>query len=615
MYEVKNGILYDNGRPVFSLGLSYYASYHPSKYAVPPKGDRIGQLKIDIKEMKEAGFNYCRFAARGTFEDRAGEGADGIVAHFDLIDKCVEEADKNGIAAGVRLQGYTLNVSGYKNVQRIKANGEEFGTYEGFLPQTLCHEGLLVDNRDCTEFSARHFSKYQNVVNHQMYNEPDYSVDFNPAAIDAFRTWLVDRGYMTADKAKDMYPPKRRIDGADQNGYNELFFRYSTFLHERLCDFLCDMDDATKRGNPRSENFTCWVSDNSYNFAKYFRTAKSMGIIGITHYFPSQGSRVYRSSMIIDVPESAAAVNGKHAWLVEYNANTKMKPDEWERETYSAIGSGLKGISYYQWRGDYAAEGSPETNLFGLINNDRTKTQVFDRAVMVNALINSLSEKIVTTEKYRAGVAILISENVIHSLDSYSTTKADIYTDGQNFAYYELRRDGYPVDFVTAEDLKKNPLGVRVLILPATEGLSREELSDISDFAKSGGLVYSYEYCACAYKEFGGDSSLCSIYDIMKASGILPTVSFDKTDRLDAKLLKGSSHSIITLCNIHTDGLYTQDGALLTVNADYLTKKEIRSAALHTPDEITSLSFERTDTGVKITLPEIKAGGIILIEH
>ncbi|MBR2339386.1 MAG: beta-galactosidase [Clostridia bacterium] len=615
MYEVKNGILYENGKPTFALGLSYYASYHPSKYAVPPEGDRIGQLKLDIKEMREAGFNYCRFAARGIFEDRHGEGADGITAHFDLIDKCVEEADKNNIAVGVRLQGYTLNVSGYKNLQRIKADGSEFGAYEGFLPQTLCHSGILTDNRDCTEYSARHFSKYQNVVNHQMYNEPDYSVDYNPSAIEAFRKWLIDRGYATKEAAKDIYPPKKRIDGADENGYNELFFRYTMFLHERLCDFLCDMDNATKIGNPRSENYTCWVSDNGFNFPKYFRTAKSMWVIGITHYFPSQGARVYRSSMIMDVPESAAAVNGKHAWLVEYNANTKMKPDEWERETYSAIGSGLKGIAYYQWRGDYAAEGSPETNLFGLLNNDRTKTGVFDRAVEVNRLINSLSEKIVTTEKHRAGIAILVSENMQLSLDAYATVRSDLYSDGQNFAYYELRSAGYPVDFVTAEDLASNPLGVRLLILPCTEGMSDEEKGLISAFTENGGLVYSHDFTLGAYTRLNGDGTLLSVKDIVKAAKIAPTVRFDGTDRLDAKLLCGESHSIVTLCNIHTDGIYTEGGEALTVNADYLFHKQIASVSLHTPDGVTPLGFTHRGCELSITLPTIKAGGLVLIRH
>ena len=82
--------------------------------------------------MKEAGFNYCRFAARGELY-RTGKGAEGIHGTFSLIDRCIEEAKKNDIAISVRLHGYSQNVSGYENVQRIDVNGKTFGPYQSFF--------------------------------------------------------------------------------------------------------------------------------------------------------------------------------------------------------------------------------------------------------------------------------------------------------------------------------------------------------------------------------------------------------------------------------------------------------------------------------------------------
>ena len=59
MYELKNGVLYKDGKAQMCLGLSYYPSYHPKKFPVRPEDDRIGGLKQDIHDMAEAGFNLC----------------------------------------------------------------------------------------------------------------------------------------------------------------------------------------------------------------------------------------------------------------------------------------------------------------------------------------------------------------------------------------------------------------------------------------------------------------------------------------------------------------------------------------------------------------------------
>ena len=97
MYKIENGILYKNGKKVFALGESYYPSFHPSKFPVPPEGDRMGEMKKDLKMMAEAGFNHVRFAALGdTSYDAETECVD-IDSPF--VDAMIEEAEKNGLSA------------------------------------------------------------------------------------------------------------------------------------------------------------------------------------------------------------------------------------------------------------------------------------------------------------------------------------------------------------------------------------------------------------------------------------------------------------------------------------------------------------------------------------
>ena len=89
MYSMKNGILYENGRPVFCVGLSYYPSYHERKVPVPEDGDRVGEMKKDLRRMKEAGFNLVRAASIGDVKRVNGE----LEIHTEFIERLLDEAD------------------------------------------------------------------------------------------------------------------------------------------------------------------------------------------------------------------------------------------------------------------------------------------------------------------------------------------------------------------------------------------------------------------------------------------------------------------------------------------------------------------------------------------
>ena len=84
MYRVNNSILEKDGKKVYAIGQSYYPSFHEAKYPVPPHGDRIGEMKKDLKEMAEMGFNHVRFAAIGlTKLDENGK----LIIDTPLIDE------------------------------------------------------------------------------------------------------------------------------------------------------------------------------------------------------------------------------------------------------------------------------------------------------------------------------------------------------------------------------------------------------------------------------------------------------------------------------------------------------------------------------------------------
>ena len=121
MYSMKNGILYQDGKAVFCVGLSYYPSYHEKKVPVPESGDRVGEMKKDLRRMKEAGFNLVRAAAIGDVKRVNGE----IEIHTEFIDQFLDECDAGDIASMMRLQGYSMNLSGQTGFYMINAEGRE----------------------------------------------------------------------------------------------------------------------------------------------------------------------------------------------------------------------------------------------------------------------------------------------------------------------------------------------------------------------------------------------------------------------------------------------------------------------------------------------------------
>lgn len=654
MYQLKNGVLYKDGKAQMCLGLSYYPSYHPLKFPVKPEDDRIGQLKQDIQDMAEAGFNLVRFAALGDLK-RVGPGPEGIEVSFPLIDECMKATEEADIAAQVRLQGYTLNVSGHEGEGMITSEGRELGMYECFLRASLNHEGIVEDTADCTDASARHFAPFKSLVSYQIFNEPAYhwGVDYNPHSIAAYRKWLVAKGIKTEEEARELEPPRRRPQqtmdpkGGESDDYRE-WMNWRLFHYERLNEYLVQMDQVARKANPNVENMTCHMpcplTDNTMMLGEdYYRTAEGMEILAITHYIPSFGEQFYEATEVLDATESAAAIYGKHAWLLEYNARTNMPGNEWDRETYAAVGAGMKGIMYYQWRADYPFPDGPEPDEFGILFNDRSKTAAYHHAVKMNRLINEkLSDTIALAEKYRAGVAVLYSEKANALCDALEGSNRRIAL-GMKYAYRDLRKAGVPVDFVRTCDLEKNPLGVKLAVLPAAiKYYPQEELDQLKAFVLAGGVVMEcmesggfapvnldgenmrlmelpdgnggYRYDLYPVKSRGLHGYLQEhllAEELLERVGITPVYQVD-AKRLDVRMLVGESYHLACLTNIDTQERSVPAGKILTLCCGAENAKKV---TFFTPDEEVELAFEKQGDALAITLPEIRQGGFIRIDE
>ncbi len=490
MYTIQNGILHKHGKKQIALGTSYYASYHPDKYPVPPDGDRYGDMRRDVADIAAAGFNHIRTAAIG---DVRWDG-DRFALDSAFIDALVRETAADGMCSFVRLHGYSMNHRGYPDAKPLNQDGVTPEPLSGFLHDTLNHPELNADMDAATVQQAAHFAGLPEMLGFQIWNEPAYpyggdTYDYNPHAIRAYRRWLADKGYLPPEDAARAEPPARRPNRGEDPMPWALWRLFSA---ENLSAMLCRLNDRAKDGAPGTESYTCHMPPPMMESAPtlgedWFTTAEGMDILGLTQYMPFRGEAYYLSAQTLDGVESAAAVFGKRAWIIEFCCRTHMTADDYERQMISALGAGLKGINYYLWRADMAG---PEEQLGGMVWNDRTKTGKFDEAVKVNALVNRLSETLASAEKLRSGVAILYSMHAGCYFDGIS--------EGNGFSrwyartrmlYAALKKLGVTADFVRAEDLARNPLDTRLLMIPTLDGLSEAERAHIAAFAKEHAAV------------------------------------------------------------------------------------------------------------------------------
>lgn len=626
MYTVGNGFLHKDGKKLFVLGESYYPSFHPCKFPVKPEADRYGEMVKDLRMMAEAGFNHVRFAALGdvTYD----EASRAVCYHGEFVDALTREAEKNDLSVSMRLQGFSVNLRGFTDDQLMdeKGNTPNFA-WSDFVRSTLNHPGILEDNHVYARDLGAHFAEFQNVVAYQIYNEPKYPqpmaiiCDYNPLNIAAFRKWLVDGGHMTQEEAAIYEPPRGRRDQTP-----EAWALWRMFSMDTLTAFLNSCADGAKEGG-KLPTFTCLTADtfcktNPRRGVDPFGNAKGMELVGYTIYKHAWGADYYPMCLEGDTFQCAAESEGKQAWCIELDSRTYIPCDVYNKGTYATLGSGVKGIVYYQWRGDQPVPGVPYPNSCGILNYDGSKTPNFDNAVQVNKFIQSVNDLLVGAQRAREGIGLLYSPYAVALADGicnadeapYNKAYYNSYIQACQQLYASVREVGYTVTITDAEHLANG--AVKVLIVADVQLLSRDELQLVEAFQASGGKVYANiptgrptrGYCGLqeyttrekSYQERVFDPYYTA-WDLEALTGITPMVA-SLTPNVGAQVLRGEDYTLAVLT--HFSPATKETDAQLRVSVPF---QKVRFTAIdgHRPVEV---------AGNVLTIRHITDGGILILE-
>ena len=627
MYEIKDGILYKDGKKTFVLGESYYPSFHPSKYPVPPEGDRIGEMQKDLRMMAEAGFNHVRFAALGDVSYNAE--AESVDISSPFVDSMIMQAQKNDLSVSVRLQGFSVNLRGFTDSDILDAGGNlPHYAWCDFVRSCPNHAGILEDNYIYSRDLARHYSLFPNVIGAQIYNEPKYPqpdhivCDYHPHAVEAFRSWLVKHNVLTSAEAENYTPPRSRAEQSPR-----MWALWRIFSTESMQSFLANASDGVKAGSSLP-TFTCFNSDmgcktNPIRGTDAFANAKQMDVVGYTIYKHAWGAEYYPMCLDGDAFQSAAELEGKEAWCIELDSRTYIPSTLYNRGTYTTIGSGVKGIVYYQWRGDYPAVGVPFPNSCGILNYDGTKTKNFENAVAVNRWIHSVSDLLLGAQRAHEGVGLLYSAYSIAYCDALENrmehTPKDSFFNATvtyfNHLYIEMRKAGYTVTITDAEHLVQNKFGIKALVVADIDHISPEERAILEKFYDEGGEIYyaldpsfpthplprisRFDRVERTYPERVYLPPY-TVFDLPAATGLLPTAISLECD-VGVQTLCGEDYTLLVLTNISC--------ARDTVDARIRVNIPFQTATF------TAIDGEKTVEirGNEITIKGISDGGIVVL--
>ncbi|MBQ8309484.1 MAG: beta-galactosidase [Clostridia bacterium] len=624
MYRLKNGILYKNEKKTFGLGESYYPSFHPCKFPVPPEGDRIGEMKKDLAMMSKIGFNHVRFAALG--EVTLGEDGAPVV-NTPFIDAMIEEAGKNGISVSVREQGYVVNLRGFDGIEMVDwSGGRQETVWSDFIRTTLHHDGILEDNRTHAAALSRHYEAYPNVVAAQIYNEPHYPgtqmYDYHEETVKAYRKWLVEKGIFTAEEAADYQPPRGRREQGEHR-----WALWRMFARDSLTDFLNNASDGSKKGSALP-TYTCMTNDQLAKRAAYrgcdiFANAKAMDLVGYTCYYHGRGIDYYPLCLFTDLAQCAAELEGKESWCIELDSRTYIPIPLYNRTTYTVLGSGAKGIVYYQWRGDCPVPGVPHPNSCGILNYDGTKTHNFDNAANVNRYIMEMNDWLMEAHRAHDGVGLLHSDYAIYLCDARENGEQQARGANTRNSYLlehtevhkQLRQAGYNVTVTDADHLDENAFGIKVLYVPYINMLAPEEKAAVERFREKGGEVYMISYpCwdgACiGYAKYEGKvesregltlDSMCSVYDVADLTGVYPKVT-PLDPYLGVQLLESDGYHLIVLTNISV--------ARETIRARMRVELPFESVRFYAMNGEKPVQIN----GNELTVENVTDGGIIILK-
>ena len=157
------------------------------------------------------------------------------------------------------------------------------------------------------------------------------------------------------------------------------------------------------------------------------------------------------------------------------------------RWALGVLAGGVKGISFWNHRPEILLG---ELEGFGLLDSTGETTPRAAEAGRIGRALNDHAELFVSGDRVRPDIAIVVNEDLFHLFESIGDLRKH-YEYTIRGIYRSLWDQGFGIDFLNIEDLADRGERYKVIVLPMPFALSREAMTALQGYVRSGGTLVS----------------------------------------------------------------------------------------------------------------------------
>ncbi|MCD4669311.1 MAG: beta-galactosidase [Actinomycetia bacterium] len=502
-------------KDLFFYGTQFYRPPNP------PKEERME----DLENVKKLGFNIIKIFAEWNWINYK-EGLYDFEDLIEIIEKALDLEIYIDINTRIEQAPYWLAEkypdSHYVNSNKLKIELQTRGnTPTGGWPG-LCfdHPGAKLEAQNFLIQCAEVLGEYENVLIFDCWNEPHIEPSivsqssgiqeglfcYCENTIRAYREWLKDK-YKSIENLNekwvkrfrdfnDINPPRLLIDYVEMTEWRKFMtwsmadkmrWRYKS-LKDNLADEKFVMSHSSVGGI--SAGFSIYGADD-------YQLSESLDMFGLS-LFPLWGKSnildvCMHISLIRNMARKKTCINtelqGGQAHSVPSGLSRGKAPQRNDLRLWNFIdlAFGLKGIMYWQYRGEMISQEAPG---FGLVKRDGSFTERSDEA---SKLCNFMNKYPLLFNKYIPGksdIAILTIPNSYYlNFASESNEKFSIDS-FKGIHRFLLKNNIYP-EILVEEMLKEKISEYKVIFLTLPMVLNGEVSGLLKEFVEKGGILIS----------------------------------------------------------------------------------------------------------------------------
>jgi len=534
--------------------------FYGTQFYRPPNPPANQRMK-DLENIKKLGFNVIKVFAEWNWINHH-EGVYEFDELIEIIEKARELEINIVINARIEQAPYWL-AKKYPDSYYVSGKGRKIELLTRGNTPTGGWPGLCLDHPEVKAEAGKFFiqiakvlGNYDNMKIIDCWNEPhietcktiygstigDLLFCYCSNTIDRYREWLKER-YKTIDNINnkwfrryrdfsDIDPPKVLSDYVDMMEWrkfmtwaqaDKMSWRYKT-LKENLPPGKLVMSHVAVHGNTVSDD----VASGDYGLygCDDYEFSKDLDLFGLSKFPFWDNQDAFDICCDLDIVRSYSrdktCINlelqggGASAYPTPLTAGPLPGRHYFRLWNFTEIAFGIKGIMYWQYRGEMLGWEAPG---FGLVKRDGSFTERSDEASKICRFLNKYPELFNNFEYVRNKAAIVVSRDS-HYLNFAAAGDENYSARSTRGIYRFLLKNNIDPDFMVEEQLADKIFDYNLVYLVMPFVVDSKIADILKKYVENGGIIISD--CAVGiFNKYGASSEVIPSCGLSELFGVV----------------------------------------------------------------------------------------------